>query len=182
MLGYSGSAKIATGAEEMDSKNFVRYYHSPIVGWLRLQVSPKAVRSIDFVSDPYPDDSPETNAIMVALIKELDLYFNGKCKSFSVPLEPEEGTPFQRKVWRELTRIPYGETRSYGEVAAAVGNPRGARAVGLANKNNCIPILIPCHRVIKSDGGLGGFDSGLDKKRALLRLEGVEMEDQPELA
>jgi methylated-DNA-[protein]-cysteine S-methyltransferase len=159
----------------MDSKEFVRYYHSPVVGWLRLQVSSPGLQSIDFVSGPSAINGSEQDPIMTALTDELDAYFRGKLRSFSVPLDPAEGTPFQRRVWHELIRIPYGETRSYAEVAAAVGNPRGARAVGLANKRNCIPIVIPCHRVIKSDGGLGGYDSGLDTKKALLCLEGVSM-------
>jgi methylated-DNA-[protein]-cysteine S-methyltransferase len=159
----------------MDSKTVVRYYHSPLVGWLKLHAASVGVRSIDFVSGPSEIHGSEKDPIMTALIRELNLYFRGALKIFSVPLDPETGTPFQRKVWRELTRIPYGQTRSYGEVAAAVGNPLGARAVGLANKRNCIPIVIPCHRVIKADGGLGGYDSGLDIKRALLHLEGVRI-------
>jgi len=112
---------------------------------------------------------------MATLIKELDDYFASEFKRFSVPLDPLEGTPFQRKVWKQLQKIPYGETRSYRDVAIAVGNPAGARAVGLANKRNCIAIVIPCHRVISSNGDLGGYDSGLHIKRALLELEGVKI-------
>jgi methylated-DNA-[protein]-cysteine S-methyltransferase len=159
----------------MDSTAVVQYYRSTLVGWLKLSTASEGVRSIDFVSGPLKVDGSAKNPIMSALIHELDLYFRGALNLFSVPLDPEKGTPFQRKVWRELTRIPYGETRSYGKIAAAVGNPLGARAVGLANKRNCIPIVIPCHRVIKADGGLGGYDSGLDIKRALLHLEGVRI-------
>jgi methylated-DNA-[protein]-cysteine S-methyltransferase len=111
--------------------------------------------------------------MMSKLIKELDGYFDGNLTRFTVPLDPAVGTRFQRRVWEELTAIPYGQTRSYGEVASAIGNPRASRAVGSANKRNCIPILIPCHRVIKSDGGIGGYNSGTHIKRALLKLEGV---------
>jgi methylated-DNA-[protein]-cysteine S-methyltransferase len=113
------------------------------------------------------------------LIEELDLYFMGKLKKFSVPLDPFEGTGFQRLVWDELTRIPYGEIKSYGEIAAAIGHSLAARAVGLANRSNSIPILIPCHRVIRADGSLGGYASGPDIKRRLLELEGVSCELRP---
>jgi O-6-methylguanine DNA methyltransferase len=82
---------------------------------------------------------------------------------------------FQRKVWEQLTEIPFGETRSYAQVAAATGNPRAARAVGSANKRNQIPILIPCHRVVHADGSLGGYNSGIHIKKALLELEGVSL-------
>ncbi|MBM3299086.1 MAG: methylated-DNA--[protein]-cysteine S-methyltransferase [Deltaproteobacteria bacterium] len=112
---------------------------------------------------------------MDRLVEELDLYFSGKLKTFSVPLDPAAGTVFQRLVWDELTRIPYGETRTYGEIAEAVGIRRGARAVGLANRSNWIPIVIPCHRVIRANGSLGGYASGTDIKRRLLELEGVKL-------
>ena len=82
-----------------------------------------------------------------------------------------EGTEFQKKVWKALTAIPYGETRSYGEIAKIVGNDKASRAVGMANHNNPIPILIPCHRVIGKSGKLTGYAGGLDKKTALLELE-----------
>jgi len=110
---------------------------------------------------------------MDKLVKELDLYFSRELKRFSVPLDLASGTRFQRQVWEELQRIPHGETRSYGQVAAAVGNPRAARAVGSANRTNCVPILIPCHRVISANGGLGGYSSGVHIKKILLELEGV---------
>jgi methylated-DNA-[protein]-cysteine S-methyltransferase len=109
------------------------------------------------------------------LVKELDEYFRGARKTFSLPLDPAKGTRFQRKVWEQLTEIPFGETRSYAQVAAAAGNPRAARAVGSANKRNQIPILIPCHRVVQADGSLGGYNSGTHIKKALLQLEGVSL-------
>lgn len=91
-----------------------------------------------------------------------------------MPLDPRVGTAFQRRVWDQLRAIPYGQTWSYAEVAAEAGNPRGARAVGLANKKNRIAIVIPCHRVINSDGSIGGYDSGIEIKKKLLRLEAGE--------
>ncbi|MEG1790175.1 MAG: methylated-DNA--[protein]-cysteine S-methyltransferase [Oscillospiraceae bacterium] len=101
---------------------------------------------------------------------ELREYFAGERSEFDLPLAPE-GTDFQKKVWLALCGIPFGETRSYGEIAAAVGNPRASRAVGGANNKNPIAILIPCHRVIGADGTLVGYGGGLPIKRALLALE-----------
>lgn len=102
---------------------------------------------------------------------QLEEYLAGRRRSFDLPLAPI-GTQFQRKVWEALTRIPYGETRSYKQIAEAVGCPRGCRAVGLANNRNPISIMIPCHRVIGADGRLVGYGGGLPLKKALLRLEG----------
>lgn len=101
---------------------------------------------------------------------ELEEYFEGQRQSFDLPLAPV-GTPFQQKVWKALREIPYGETASYGQIAAKVGSPRGARAVGMACNRNPILILIPCHRVIGADGSLTGFGGGLDMKEKLLGLE-----------
>lgn len=103
---------------------------------------------------------------------ELTEYARGRRKVFSVPVAPE-GTAFELRVWDHLRDIPYGETRSYGSIATSLGDPRGARAVGLANARNPIPIIIPCHRVIGADGTLTGFGGGLDLKRRLLELEGA---------
>jgi len=103
-------------------------------------------------------------------VRQLTSYFAGKLRDFDVPVAPE-GTTFQRSVWRELQRIPYGETISYGELARRLGNPRAVRAVGLANGSNPISIIIPCHRVIGSNGSLVGYGGGLPIKQALLSLE-----------
>jgi O-6-methylguanine DNA methyltransferase len=104
------------------------------------------------------------------LSQELAEYFAGRRREFSVPLELR-GSEFQRAVWREIGRIPYGETRTYSEVARGAGRPRAVRAAGTATGNNPVPILIPCHRVIAAHGRLGGFSGGLDAKRRLLALE-----------
>lgn len=101
---------------------------------------------------------------------ELDEYFMGKRKAFTVPLSPG-GTVFQSAVWQALRDIPYGQTRTYGEIAAAVGRPRAARAVGMANHDNPLLIFTPCHRVVGKDGSLTGFACGLEVKRQLLELE-----------
>ncbi|MCB5941186.1 methylated-DNA--[protein]-cysteine S-methyltransferase [bacterium 210820-DFI.6.52] len=101
---------------------------------------------------------------------QLERYFAGELRQFSLPLAPA-GTPFQQAVWRALEEIPYGETRSYGEIAGWVGRPKASRAVGAANHRNLIPIVIPCHRVIGAGGTLTGYGGGLDRKRLLLDLE-----------
>ena len=102
--------------------------------------------------------------------KQLEEYFAGKRKAFDVPLDLW-GTPFQQEVWKALLRIPYGETRSYRDIAQSVGSPKAVRAVGGANGKNPVPVIVPCHRVIRSDGNLGGYGGGLDIKRELLDLE-----------
>jgi len=105
----------------------------------------------------------------------LDRYFSGKRIAFEGPFDLLRGTPFQRRVWATLLTIPYGEVRSYRWLAEAVGHPTAFRAVGSANGQNPVAILIPCHRVVNQDGGLGGYSGGLDLKRRLLALEGVPL-------
>ncbi|MFF4211624.1 methylated-DNA--[protein]-cysteine S-methyltransferase [Streptomyces sp. NPDC001796] len=102
--------------------------------------------------------------------EQLEAYFSGELKEFTLELRLH-GTPFQRGVWEQLRRIPYGETRSYGQLADALGNPGASRAVGLANGRNPIGIIVPCHRVIGASGGLTGYGGGLDRKRRLLEFE-----------
>jgi len=101
---------------------------------------------------------------------QLTEYFAGERSTFELSLAPE-GTPFQRKVWNALCQIPYGETISYGELARRIGQPSAARAVGLANGSNPLPIVVPCHRVIGADGSLTGFGGGIERKRWLLAHE-----------
>ena len=103
-------------------------------------------------------------------IQQLTEYFCGERQTFEIPLSPN-GTPFQKSVWGKLQLIPYGETTTYGEIADALDNPNGSRAVGTANGQNPIPILIPCHRVIGSDGSLTGYAGGIEIKDFLLKLE-----------
>ena len=112
--------------------------------------------------------------------RELQEYFAGKRKEFTFPLDLR-GTDFQKRCWNALLAIPYGETRSYAEQARAVGSPNGFRAVGMANGDNPIAIVVPCHRVITSDGKLGGYGGGLDVKEKLLKLEGAEWPKQQRL-
>lgn len=106
------------------------------------------------------------------VLRELREYFAGERRHFDTPVDFLGATPFQRKVWHELMNIPYGEVRSYKEIARAIGSPKAVRAVGGANNKNPISIIVPCHRVIGSNGALVGYGSGLDRKEYLLRLEG----------
>ena len=110
------------------------------------------------------------NKILLQAEKELEEYFDGKRKKFTLPLDLR-GTDFQLRVWNVLRKIPYGETRSYKEVALAAGNEKASRAVGMANNKNPILIVVPCHRVIGSNGAMTGFACGLDVKKKLLELE-----------
>ena len=107
-----------------------------------------------------------------AVREQLDAYFAGELEAFDLDLDPR-GTPFQQRVWAELTRIPFGETISYSELAHRLGDPKLVRAVGLANGRNPISIVIPCHRVIGANGSLVGYGGGLDRKRWLLQHEAV---------
>ncbi|MET9921464.1 methylated-DNA--[protein]-cysteine S-methyltransferase [Streptomyces sp. NPDC006435] len=113
-------------------------------------------------------------------VRQLDAYFAGELHEFDLPLHLD-GTPFQRSVWEQLRHIPYGETRSYGELAEILGKPGASRAVGLANGKNPVGIIVPCHRVIGASGGLTGYGGGLDRKQRLLAFESGTQDDTPAL-
>ncbi|MEU0071783.1 methylated-DNA--[protein]-cysteine S-methyltransferase [Streptomyces sp. NPDC006332] len=115
-------------------------------------------------------EAPFAKAPFAAAEEELEAYFAGGLKEFTVELGLR-GTPFQRSVWDQLRKIPYGETRTYGELADALGNPTASRAVGLANGRNPVGIIVPCHRVVGANGGLTGYGGGLDRKQRLLDFE-----------
>lgn len=117
-----------------------------------------------------PSDSGVKTLLTDKTFYELTEYFAGKRKSFDIPYKLD-GTNFQKKVWNELTKIPYGETRTYKQIAQAIGNEKACRAVGMANNKNPLPIIVPCHRVIGSGGKLVGYGFGLEMKEALLKLE-----------
>jgi len=146
---------------------------SPI-GQLLLVADDAGLRRIDFVDGRHPA-RPEATwesdpAPLRETVRQLEAYFAGKLESFELRLAPE-GTSFQLAVWKRLCEIPYGKTISYGELARRIGNPNASRAVGLANGSNPIPIVIPCHRVIGSNGKLTGYGGGLPIKEKLLALE-----------
>jgi methylated-DNA-[protein]-cysteine S-methyltransferase len=150
-----------------------RTIESPI-GPLLLAADDQGVRFLLFSSGrhtagPKPEWEPDGGSLK-GVAAQLTSYFAGKRRAFDIPLAPE-GTPFQQQVWRALCDIPYGTTTSYAELARRIGNPKAVRAVGLANGSNPISIIIPCHRVIGSNGSLTGYGGGLPIKKALLDLE-----------
>jgi len=150
------------------------YLDSP-AGRLLIAGDQDALRYIGFPEKtrprkPEPGWIESKQGTVAEAVSQLREYFAGRRKDFDLPLAPE-GTAFQRRVWKCLQSIPYGETISYAELAKRTGNPKAARAVGSANGRNQIPIVIPCHRVIAADGTLGGFGGGLTVKQTLLDLE-----------
>lgn len=160
----------------MNTTDQTRYWHeidSP-VGRLLLGGDGERLTRIHFQGGPDPLRPPThwqaAAAPFAAAIEQLRAYFAGRRRRFDLPLAPA-GTDFQRRVWQALCAIPYGATISYGELARRIGNPRGARAVGLANGANPLPVVVPCHRVIRANGALSGFGGGVPIKRALLALE-----------
>lgn len=155
------------------------WYHSPF-GKLLLSGTQTALSSVIFPNQqPAPSGEwKQSTSAFTDTCKQLDLYFAGRLKEFDLQLAPA-GTEFQQSVWRELLNIPYGTTTSYAAIANKIGNIKAVRAVGGANGRNPIPVIIPCHRVIGSDGSLTGFGGGLPTKTFLLNLENSEQLDLP---
>ena len=149
---------------------YLNYIDSPI-GILGLVQEEECLTEVFFgKSESRKDYSQEETPLLKEAKKQLEAYFEGSQKIFDLPLNPK-GTDFQKAVWQALLLIPYGETRSYKEIATIVGNPKASRAVGMANNRNPISIILPCHRVIGSGGKLVGYGGGLPIKEQLLRLE-----------
>ena len=152
------------------------------VGELLIAADDAAVTMIGFREGRHPGSVAEGwrrgGALVAEARRQLDEYFEGRRRGFDLPLAPS-GTPFQLRAWKALEDIPYGATRSYGEQARAMGQPRAVRAVGAANGRNPIAIVVPCHRVIGGDGGLTGYGGGLDVKRYLIELEQGRTACQP---
>ncbi len=159
------------------------FYYETKLGRLFIAEDGQGIAEVSIVKDtllPDAENTPgrkellsceiEETPLIRQAIKELMEYFDGKRKEFNISLNPK-GTDFQKKVWDALRAIPYGETRSYKQIAEAVGNKNASRAVGMANHNNPIMCIIPCHRVIGANGSLVGYAGGLDTKAALLLLE-----------
>jgi len=151
---------------------------SPL-GTLVLESDGRALTRVRLPGEPEPgagrdddDDRVRDAKPFKEATTQLREYFAGKRRRFDLPLAPR-GTPFQLKVWRELLKIPYGGTITYAALAHRAGNDRACRAVGAANGRNPLPIIVPCHRVIGTDGSLTGFGGGLEAKRTLLKLEGA---------
>ncbi len=160
-------------------KEWVVYLPATPVGPLKLYFSDRGLTALEFAGEgsapqPQPDSFPPHLRPLIEKAKqELTAYFNGAPTDFAALTLDPQGTAFQLRVWQELRRIPRGQTISYAELARRVGSPKGSRAVGQANGANPIPLIIPCHRVIAADGGLGGYSSGPDRKDWLLRHEGA---------
>ena len=143
------------------------------VGPLGIVEQDGALVRIDF--GPLAEIPLGNRSVLSAAKEQLSLYFAEKLQRFDLPLAPR-GTAFQKQVWHALTEIPYGTTETYGQLAARIGKPKAARAVGQANNRNPLPIVIPCHRVIGADGTLTGYSDGMEIKRILLRIEGIRCE------
>lgn len=148
----------------------VMYYQSP-VGKLGIAEQEGAITNLFFENAREPEGCVRTRSpLLEQAVRQLKEYFLGERRRFELPLNPA-GTAFQKQAWAALRQIPYGETRTYGEIARTIGNPAACRAVGMANNRNPIVIVIPCHRVLGAKGDLVGFGGGLSVKQYLLDLE-----------
>lgn len=147
------------------------FFYQTAIGKIGIAEKEGFITNVYFETDKKPDNAKIFEAdVIKEAYNQLESYLEGKLKSFSLPLKPE-GTEFMQKSWDALCKIPYGTTISYKDLAIAVGNVKAVRAVGLANNRNPIPIFIPCHRVIGSNGKLVGYRGGLDLKDKLINLE-----------
>lgn len=144
------------------------FYNSPI-GLIEISGTENSITSLYFIGEEYNSDQKST-PYLEQCVEQLDEYFNGKRKTFELDIQPE-GTDFQKRVWAELLNIPYGDTRSYMDITILLGDAKLIRAVANANGKNNISIIIPCHRVIGSDGSLTGYGGGLWRKKWLLDHE-----------
>ncbi|MCY6958662.1 methylated-DNA--[protein]-cysteine S-methyltransferase [Clostridium brassicae] len=148
------------------SKTYRVYYDSPI-GIIEIKGTEEVILSIMYVDESKPN---EENELLIKCCNELDEYFKGKRKDFTIKVS-WNGTEFQNKLWNQLTKIPFGKTVTYKEIAQFIGNPKAVRAVGNANGKNILNILVPCHRVIGSNGSLTGYSGGIWRKEWLIRHE-----------
>ena len=159
---------------------YIHHYQSPI-GLLKISAEEDYITGLSLCTEKMPNTAKmqESEAACTPLLqktcKQLTEYFAGKRTGFTLPIKYPFGTPFQHSVWNALRNIPYGETRSYEDIAVAIGNPKAVRAIGQANHNNPILLLVPCHRVINKNGTIGGFGCGVEIKKQLLQLEGLEI-------
>ena len=149
----------------------VSYCPTPI-GLLEIEGDDRHVRAVTFVDAPGGVGEVGANAVTEEAATQLAAYFDGARRTFELPLAPQ-GTPFQRAVWAQLRQVPFGETATYRDIALALDNANGVRAVGAANGRNPIAVIVPCHRIIGSSGQLTGYGGGLWRKEWLLRHEGA---------
>ena len=159
--------------------NYFYEYNNPIAT-IRIVENGHAITAVKFTAvypEPPSDAEKKETPLIKETYKQLCAYFDGQRIAFDVPLEVH-GTDFQKSVWNALLTIPYGETRSYQQIAAIAGCPKGARAVGMANNRNPISIIVPCHRVIGADGNLTGYAAGKPAKQQLLQIESALTKSQ----
>lgn len=149
------------------------FFYETKIGIIGIRENNKSITDIYF-SKADTNDNIEETALIKECFNQLQEYFEGNRIKFDLPLDAK-GTEFQRKVWSELLNIPYGETKSYRDIAVAIGNEKACRAIGMANNKNPIPIIIPCHRVIGSNGKLVGYAGGLNVKEKLLNIEKIDV-------
>ena len=152
----------------MENHNY--YAYDTELGKIVIVSDGEAITHVKHESQIDSEHKMEETALTNRAAAQIDEYLSGKRREFDVPLKPH-GTDFQQSVWKALQEIPYGETRSYKQVAEAIGNPDASRAVGMANNKNPIWVMIPCHRVIGADGSLTGYGGGMDMKQKLLDVE-----------
>lgn len=159
--------------ESVMNKHDTQYYdhYDTPLGKMEVTANESGVNAIHFVDKVRPKNG---NTITERVKQQMLEYFAGEREVFDLPLDAQ-GTDFQRRVWRALTTVEYGKTCSYGDIANKIDNPKGVRAVGLANGKNPLTIVVPCHRVIGANGSLTGYASGVDKKAWLLRHEGLSL-------
>ena len=154
-----------------DYLRYYAYYASPI-GLIEIGGTATGVTSLSFVERCRADF--DSHSMLDQATRQIDEYFDGRRHAFDLPIDLQ-GTPFQREVWQQLLKVPFGQTVSYQAIANVIGRPRAARAVGAANGRNPISIIVPCHRVVGSDGSLAGYGGGLWRKEWLLRHEGCPL-------
>ena len=152
-----------------------RYHYEVPIGKICIEEENNHITAL-YMDDNIRENEKETELLRKAYC-QLTEYFSGERKEFGLPIKLE-GTEFQKKVWAALQTIPYGETRTYGEIAKQIGNEKAFRAVGGANNKNAVMIIVPCHRVIGADGSMVGFGGGLDVKKLLLELEGITVKEK----
>jgi methylated-DNA-[protein]-cysteine S-methyltransferase len=156
--------------QDSESRDLVAEVRWSAAGlWVRIERSEAGICGVHLNGSSF-GLTPVSDPLLAETAAQLKAYFDGKLRRFDLPLDLG-GTGFQRRVWEQLVQIPYGETRTYAQVAVAIRQPSAIRAVGSANGQNPVAIIVPCHRVIRTGGGLGGYGGGLDAKRALLALE-----------
>ena len=149
------------------------YFYNTVIGRIGIAEAGGSITNVYFEKDILPQDIAEGETpLLVEASQQLDRYLIGKLKHFTLPLSPV-GTPFMKRVWEQLCGIPYGQTATYKDIAIKTGNGKASRAIGLANNRNPIPIFIPCHRVIGSNGTLTGYRGGLGVKKILLDIERI---------